>query len=375
MGVRRTQLSHGTVRYWDSGRCPKRPTMHEPRASSELETAVTASSHQQALVLEQASARLTALAGVIGDSRAQVELGVQLAREAAVQCDAGNGAVTALEEGLSALAELVGGLPDIVERMRQVRLQCHEIDKLAFHSHLLALNASVEAARLGDRGGAFGVVADGIRELASASRHAAERIHGAVAHGTQAIETIQSSAADTLVQNQAAGKRCTHALSHIADAVQRIGAANVKLTEDAARQEAEARAVDQHLRSQVEDNSRRTSEIIGLLTGRTIEDVDPQHCHDRLEEYVLIDVRRREEFHDALGHVPRATLITLDDGFEARLSEYPKDRPYLFICRSGGRSARAARIAQQAGFSSIYNLRGGMLRWNELGYHTIRGAA
>lgn len=80
----------------------------------------------------------------------------------------------------------------------------------------------------------------------------------------------------------------------------------------------------------------------------------------------LVDVRQPEEYIGELGHAPGSQLMVLDTVPE-RIETLPKDEPIVFICKSGGRSARATAYAQQLGFSQVYNMRGGMLLWNQLG--------
>lgn len=74
----------------------------------------------------------------------------------------------------------------------------------------------------------------------------------------------------------------------------------------------------------------------------------------------LIDVRSAEEF--AEGHVAGARLLPLPelDTWAAGLD--PK-KPYLVVCRSGARSARAIAALKAKGFTQLINLDGGMLRW------------
>ena len=48
----------------------------------------------------------------------------------------------------------------------------------------------------------------------------------------------------------------------------------------------------------------------------------------------------------------------------------PRDRPVIAVCRSGGRSAEASLILEQAGLPRAANLSGGMMRWHELGLPT-----
>ena len=97
-----------------------------------------------------------------------------------------------------------------------------------------------------------------------------------------------------------------------------------------------------------------------------ILDVDPQEVFEKRQDVNIIDVRGADEFHGELGHIEGAKLITLDVLAE-QLPGLAKDQTYVFVCRSGGRSSRAAAYAKSLGFDSAYNMRGGMILWNEMG--------
>lgn len=94
-------------------------------------------------------------------------------------------------------------------------------------------------------------------------------------------------------------------------------------------------------------------------------DVDPREVSQMTNEVHLIDVRQPEEFKGELGHIPGSRLLVLDN-LEEQISTLPKDKPIVFVCRSGSRSARAAAYALSQGLMSVYNLKGGMLLWNDL---------
>ena len=95
-------------------------------------------------------------------------------------------------------------------------------------------------------------------------------------------------------------------------------------------------------------------------------DIISEELCKKLEQVCIVDVRSLSEFSGELGHIPGAQLNVLDT-LEAHLHELPKDKCVIFVCRSGARSARAALMAALAGLKNVYNLKGGMLRWNELG--------
>ena len=97
-----------------------------------------------------------------------------------------------------------------------------------------------------------------------------------------------------------------------------------------------------------------------------IEDVSPDEVNAKIDKVQLIDVRTPEEYTGELGHIANSKLVTLDT-FMDHIDEIPKDRTVVFVCRSGRRSANATAIAKDHGFESVYNMKGGMMAWNEMG--------
>lgn len=94
-------------------------------------------------------------------------------------------------------------------------------------------------------------------------------------------------------------------------------------------------------------------------------DIDPKELLKKKDQVVLVDVRQPDEFTGELGHIPSAELIVLDT-IPERIKELPKDKTIVFVCRSGGRSAKATAFALSSGFQHVFNLKGGMILWNEL---------
>ena len=82
---------------------------------------------------------------------------------------------------------------------------------------------------------------------------------------------------------------------------------------------------------------------------------------------VVVDVRQPDEYDDA--HVPGARLIPLGEVAQ-RLDEVPDE--VIVICRSGGRSRKAAEVMAAAGRRPI-NVAGGTLAWIEAGRPVARG--
>jgi rhodanese-related sulfurtransferase len=102
-----------------------------------------------------------------------------------------------------------------------------------------------------------------------------------------------------------------------------------------------------------------------------VHDVSPDEVNAKRDFIEIIDVRQPEEFVGELGHIAGARLVTLDTLMD-HINQLPKDKTIVFVCRSGGRSTNATAIAKDNGLESVFNMKGGMLLWNEMGLSVER---
>lgn len=100
------------------------------------------------------------------------------------------------------------------------------------------------------------------------------------------------------------------------------------------------------------------------MTPHPYQDLTPAQLDTLGPEVRRIDVREPDEFTGPLGHLPGAELVPLGT-LEAAAASWPREQPLLLICRSGGRSAKAAQALARGGFQNLYNLAGGMLAVRE----------
>jgi rhodanese-related sulfurtransferase len=78
----------------------------------------------------------------------------------------------------------------------------------------------------------------------------------------------------------------------------------------------------------------------------------------------VLDVRTQQEWDEY--HAPNTTLIPLDQ-LQSRLSELPKDKQIVVVCRSGNRSQEGRNILLSAGFQAT-SMTGGLKDWSAKGY-------
>lgn len=82
---------------------------------------------------------------------------------------------------------------------------------------------------------------------------------------------------------------------------------------------------------------------------------------DKDDQIIILDVRTEEEYHE--GHIPQAMVIPNEMISTEPLEELPdKDQEILVYCRSGNRSAQAAKKLIKAGYTQVYDF-GGMNDW------------
>jgi hypothetical protein len=104
-----------------------------------------------------------------------------------------------MKDGLASLSrvkENLASLKNAMERTKKAGADASKIlntiDQIAFQTNILALNAAVEAARAGQAGEGFGVVAGEVRDLAMRSKDASQNTHGLITEILGAVEEAVS---------------------------------------------------------------------------------------------------------------------------------------------------------------------------------------
>ncbi len=111
------------------------------------------------------------------------------------------------------------------------------------------------------------------------------------------------------------------------------------------------------------DSKKEGADKSALETDKAaVTNLDPDQFLEKSANGIVLDVRTPAEV--AAGKIPGSISIDFyGDDFLAKTTELPKDREILIYCAVGARSAEAAELLTQQGFTKVYHLSGGIQAW------------
>lgn len=209
---------------------------------------------------EQVAAAVHEMSQTIGEVSANVQQTAAKAESAREFADRGASVVAATRESIQHLKETVHGISESVGELAiesgKIAGAAKIIEDIADQTNLLALNAAIEAARAGEHGRGFAVVADEVRNLAKRTQDSTQEIHGI-------IETLMSRSSASVKVADNGKAAADEGLEKMLEAEQTLGQITESVGNIAEMATQMAAAVEEQ--AQVSDQINEQVEQISVL--------------------------------------------------------------------------------------------------------------
>ena len=160
-------------------------------------------------------------------------------------------------------AEIEQVLGEFKEEFENVKTETGTIEGITNKTNLLALNASIEAARAGDAGKGFAVVANEIRELSSGTQNSSGRIMEALAHLEETSEKMLGAISETIEMIQLNMQKVSEVERSVTDITKDATALgeNIKIVDSAVKEVETSNKT-------LADNMQQVREVMEVMTDR-----------------------------------------------------------------------------------------------------------
>ena len=254
-------------------------------ASREISTAAgkqTDSTSSMAAAMEELTVSINHISDNTGDAEKTSRMATELAGEGVGQV---NLASSAMGHIAGSVSRASGQIRDLDAKAREISSIAAVIKEIAGQTNLLALNAAIEAARAGEQGRGFAVVADEVRKLAERTSVATvdiEKMLTAVQSETDSVVTVMDEALPQVQHG-------VEMAQHVAESLQRIHAgaeatlARLNEMAGATREQSEA---SNSIAGRVEDISQMVEETTASIHRATATAGEIELVAQRLNQMV-----------------------------------------------------------------------------------------